>query len=254
MELELEAMEEPIATRRPRRALKAVNYRQLENPKLPKSSVCATRDKLYPITVLEEDHSKVKIHYVGYSSAFDEWREQSELECLAEDEADSEVTTSTAEAVATVPYRPYSMYNALRMKIKQALNCGRRASPVINIIMPFDLIQFNGGLKSVGILSKKVHGTQHYQINHYRDLTPLLGGNWHYRGLNDRGDYGYVMLNTVDFCLRKARSFVEYHPPQTDETTLVKHCVDMGFSLSFSFVSNYGSYSTFGKDKNIFYE
>ena len=88
------------------------------------------------------------------------------------------------------------------------------------ISMPFDLIEFNGGLKAVGVLSKTVHGVQHYKINHYQDLNHLLGSCWHFRGLNVNGDYGYVLLDTVDFSLRKARSLVEYFPPISDNQSV----------------------------------
>ena len=237
-------MEEPIATRRGRRSLRAVNYKDLEKIKLPKVSVCKPKDKLYPVTVLEHDADKVKVHYVGFSEDHDEWREENELEALGEEED---------EGTSMACYKSLSIYDTLRLKIKQALTCGRRSSPVINIVMAFDLIQFNGGLKTVGIPSKKVQGVQHYKIRHYHDLNLFLGRNWHYRGLNEAGDYGFVILDTVDFCLRKARSFVEYLPPHLDEKP-IKHSVDTGFCVSFCFVHGYGSTTTFGKDKNIFYE
>ncbi len=69
--------------------------------------------------------------------------------------------------------------------------------------MPFDLIKFNGGLKTVGIPSKMVCNIQHYGIKHYQDLDPFLGSFWHYRGLNVNGDYGYVQLDTVSFLCKR---------------------------------------------------
>ena len=249
-------MEEPIATRRGRRSLRTVNYKELDNLRLPKESVTKSKEenKLYPITVVEQENNKVKVHYVGYSSDFDEWKKEDELECLPDEEEEASHTTTAA---AIEPYQPYSLFRTLRLKIKQALTCGRKASPVINIVMPFDKMQFDGGLKTAGILSKTVQGVQHYKISHYRDLNPWLGSRWHYRGLNDAGDYGYVVLETVDFCLRKSRSLVEYLPPSCPDQPNEKpskFVVDTGFCVSFCFVSNYGSHSTFGKDKSIFYE
>ncbi len=139
------------------------------------------------------------------------------------------------------------------MKIKCALNCGQKVSPNIKISMPFDLIQFNGGLKTVGIPSKMVCNIQHYGIKHYQDLDPFLGSFWHYRGLNVNGDYyGYVQLDTVSFFLRKSRSLVEYFPPSSDSQPLSKTVTHTGHTLSFSFVCKYGIGSTFGKDKQIF--
>ena len=148
------------------------------------------------------------------------------------------------------PYQPYSVYNALRVKVKLALNCGRKVSPVVKISMPFDMIQFNGGLKTVGVPSKNIHGVQHYKINHYKDLNPFLGSYWHFRGLNVNGDYGYVLLDTVDFSLRKAR---EYFPPSNDDQSPSKTLTETGHVLSFHFVCKYGNSTTFGKDKTIFF-
>lgn len=140
------------------------------------------------------------------------------------------------------------------MKIKQALTCGRKSSPIVKINMAFDLIQFNGGLKTAGILFKTVHGVQHFKIRNYQDLNPFLGDSWHFRGLNSNGDYGYVQLETVDFCLRRSRTLVEYYPPQSDDQLPFKSCTDTGYVLLFCFVSNYGTATTFGKDKNIFFQ
>ena len=90
-----------------------------------------------------------------------------------------------------------------------------------NIIVnrgPFDAVYFNGELKFLGAPSdsKEVPGIQHYTIKHYEDLNPLLGKNWHYRGLNSNGDYGYVVLETIDFCIRKCKPLEEYVPAQED--------------------------------------
>ena len=59
--------------------------------------------------------------------------------------------------------------------------------------MPFDVLLFNGGLKSLGNPSKNLGGNQHYKIVHYKDLNHLLGQNWHVRGINSNDDYGYVV-------------------------------------------------------------
>ena len=47
-------------------------------------------------------------------------------------------------------------------------------SPIIKINMPFDLIQFNGGLKTVGVPFKTVQGVEHYKIRHYQDVYGML--------------------------------------------------------------------------------
>jgi hypothetical protein len=179
----------PIALRRGRRSRDPVNYREAESLKLPRASTSQPpKSKLYPVTVLEQDSDKVKVHYVGYSSTYDEWKYEDEV---VEEEGEEQ----------SVAYQPYSLYSNLRVKVKQALTCGRKSSPVVKIVMNFDVVHFNGGLKTVGVPSRIVHGVQHYRIKTYQDLDPFIGFNWHYRGLNADGDYGFVELETVDFCL-----------------------------------------------------
>ena len=90
MQSEASSSREPIATRRARRSLNPVNYKELENIKLPKASrpkASVSKPKLYPVTILEgeSNNDQVKIHYVGYSSDYDEWRDLCELEALDED-------------------------------------------------------------------------------------------------------------------------------------------------------------------------
>ena len=80
----------------------------------------------------------------------------------------------------------------------------------------------------------------------------MLGSSWHFRGLNVNGDYGYAVLETVDFCIHKSRSLVEYIPSKVNNNAFARVVNSTGYSLVFSFVCNYGTSDTFGKDKMIF--
>ena len=68
------------------------------------------------------------------------------------------------------------------------------------------------------------------------------------------GDYGYAIMKTVKFHLRKCKPLKEYLPPEPDEDPVFLSLVDTGYVLNFSFVCWYGTVSTFGKDKDVFYE
>lgn len=227
------------------RKKRRVNYRELLDIKLPKEKR-TPRDQLYPVTVLDRNESQVKIHYVGYTSTHDEWRDISELEQL-------ETAENDGESASSAPLHPYSLYMDLSIKIKQALTCGRKGSPIIRIAMSFDLIQFNGGLKEAGFLSRKFRGIERFKIKQYRDLNSLLGKNWHYRGLNANGDYGYALLDTVEFYIFKSKPLTEYHPSGESDSTPQSQTIDTGHTLIFSFVCKHGTHSTFGKDRQVFF-
>jgi len=100
--------------------------------------------------------------------------------------------------------------------------------------MGFDNILFMGGLQAAGILSSTAHGCMRYKINKFSGLDTLLGKGWHFRGINEHGDYAHVDLQSVEFYLSKQCKFVEYTPPQSADGTIQKVHTDVGYSLSFS--------------------
>lgn len=225
------------------------NYRELSECKLPRNvnsrqkSKLKSKADLYPIEVVETDseNNRVKVHYTGYSDTFDEWKDSSEIEDIA--------TEVPANYQPT--YTPYSLYHDLSIRIKRSLTCAR-GSPDVKITMPFDALTFNGGLKSVGMLSNKTGGIQHYKIKAYEDLNVLLGCNWHVRGININGDYTYVIKETVDFYFRKSRDLIDFIPPSPSSSSIQSIHIDTGYTLTFMFTTGYGNSATFGKDKTIF--
>ena len=194
--------------------------------------------ELYRIRVVEENGDKVKVHYIGYSKKYDEWKNKDELVSLEKDNSDITPQPST--------WQPYSLYRELANKIKANLHSSRKESPAVKIDMPFDRLLFEGGLARLGI-EKRVHrGTTKLTIKTYKDLDPLLEKDWHWRGLNEAGDFCYVLLHTVEFYIYHKRSLKEFFPSMT---TIER---DLGYGLIFSFVRGDGVPSQFGTDHNIF--
>ena len=225
------------------------NYRELAKCALPRSISSRKKRKLkskaglYPIEIVETDsEDRVKVHYIGYSDTFDEWKDLSEIE---------DITTEVPSPQDQQTYAPYSLYHDLSIRIKRSLTCAR-SSPDVKIVMPFDALTFNGGLKSVGMPCKKIGGIQHYKIKAYEDLNVLLGCNWHVRGININGDYGYVIKDTVEFYFRKCRDLIDFIPPSPSSSNVQSIHIDTGHSLTFTFTTGYGNLATFGKDKTIF--
>ena len=218
------------------------NYRQLASIKLPRARKSSSEDRLYPIEVVETVGSRARIHYIGYDNSSDEWRELTEL-------VEVSPTTNIRPTIT-----PYSLYNELKIKIKQSLVCGRKQSPLVVIDMGFDYLLFKGGLQTAGTIKKTVRGNQVYHLKSYQELDPLLGENWHYRGINKNGDYAFVVLNTIEYYIHKRRKITEYHPSKSGDNVPVTQTPvqDAGYVLKFRFVRGYGNISTFGKDKRIF--
>lgn len=69
-----------------------VNYREVNDVRIPRAerTHSTTSNELYPMHVVERQEAKrVKVHYVGYSSAYDEWRDELELESIEIKEVES---------------------------------------------------------------------------------------------------------------------------------------------------------------------
>lgn len=145
-----------------RRSKIRVDYRQLADIKLPRTPKKMRKPELYPI---KRDGARAKVHYIGYSSSHDKWKDNRELELI------SEAETAETEPPQRVPthFQPFSLYKGLHVKIKLGISCGRKSSPSVRISMSFDILQFNGGIKQCGV------PLRYYRIRHYRDLNPLLG-------------------------------------------------------------------------------
>ena len=225
------------------------NYRELLSCKMPRMtrtlSKRSTSKKLYPVEVIESTRNRVRVHYVGYSSQYDEWKDKSEIEVMNLQLGNISQDTKAKSDSADI----YDLHKELTVKIKRVLSCNRTASPNIKVRMPFDILLFNGGLKLAAVPSRRSCGIQYYKINHYKDLYPLLGINWHVRGINNNGDYGYAIKETVEFCIRKSRKLIEYMPR---DDLVVKVCTDTGYTLVFTFTCGFGNKETFGKDQTIF--
>ena len=220
----------------------------MSNLDLPRPKRTSQKSKLYPISIVERDESRVKIHYVGYNDGYDEWCKVEDIVSLSSEPENPSDGSQTPQLIQ----QPYSLYKELSIKIKQFLMCGRKQSPSVKINMGFDYLLFVGRLQAAGAATRSAQGKTKYKIQAYSDLEFLLGKNWHYRGINKYGDYAYVALDSVEFYLSKRPNVVEYMPPQSANNTITGTHTDTGYSLTFSFVRRCGNASTFGKDRNIF--
>jgi hypothetical protein len=211
----------------------------------------ARTDDVYPIRIVEEDSSshKYKVHYIGYSKQYDEWKSEGEIISIGE-EAQDENPDPKLDCLIT---ERYSHHRELAYRIKMALNSSRKDSPVVRINMPFDRVEFDSGLRMCGVQKRCFRGIQRYSINQYRDLNEILGDSWHFRGLNTNGDFCYVLLNTIEFYLYHRRRLTEYVPSQSPTASqAIRQYREVGDGLIFLFVKGDGTPDKFGTDVNIF--
>lgn len=218
----------------------------------------SSSDELYKIRVIEEKGEKVKVHYVGYSKKYDEWKRREDLVVL--DDGNDDESSHSEDENDDSRYAPLSMYIVLADRIKLSLTSNRRVTPAIRIEVPFDRVMFEGGLATCGTMKQGSGKRVRYTIKDYSDLNRFLGkGWWHWSGLNPVGDFCYVLLDSIEFYLLKKRPLQEYFPRQSqadadaaDATVTTRRSRPLGYSLIFKFVRGDGTPSEFGKNSNIF--
>ena len=90
----------------------------------------STSNELYKIRVIEEKGEKVKVHYVGYSEKYDEWKRRGDLVIL-ENDPEAEDGDNDNDDACTETHVPSFLYQVLGNRIKQSLNNGQKASPCV---------------------------------------------------------------------------------------------------------------------------
>jgi len=197
------------------------NYRDLDTIKLPRAQ--RIKDKLYPVEIVGRDGDRVKVHYIGYSSQYDEWRLSSDLETLKIKDS-----TRGGQQLELDPYQPFDLHRELAYSIKSSLK-GSRNDPEVRIDMPFHLLLFNGGLKQHGYMLHHGRGHEAMGIENYSDLTPLLVKRWYIRIVNPRKNFCYVNKETVQFWIHRKKDIEEF-----DDGQPITY--KGGYSLVFKFV------------------
>ena len=175
------------------------NYKKLgDGVKLPRERPKRVDETLYPVEIVERNEERVKVHYIGYDSSYDEWKEAGELEVYD-------------GGFQLESYVPFSLYTELRYQIKRALNSGSRKDPAVRIELAFDRVLFDGGLAKHGYMKKSERGHEVYGIKHFSSLAAVLGDKWHIRILNEHSDFCYVNLQTVEFYLHQRPPIMEFN-------------------------------------------
>ena len=116
------------------------------------------KNQLYEIEVVDEEGSKVKVHYSGYSKEYDEWKLKSEIQyikpCFDQDDDDFSPLTELARA------------------IKRKLLPSRSGDPEVRVQVPCDLASFQTlkelGIPPTGDNARGGANSLHYTIRDYK--------------------------------------------------------------------------------------
>ena len=204
-----------------------VDYRALANgPQLPRKKQSLKKEKwstskLYPLEVLDakldNDIPLVIVHYIGWDSRYDEWRQL------------GEVVNIPQEYICSSPEATTLSYLQLGTLIKENLHIQRKTDSLVTIHMPLQKEAF----ESIQVLGE-VNTRGWYHLHCLRDLDKLLGARWDMRIMNKNKDFAHVVSGTVMYKLLERQPLKEY---DSDGNPTFRH---RGFQLVFKFVRDRG--------------
>ena len=215
------------------------NYKDLCNFQLPRSKRIKKDPTLYELEIVEEDvyTNRVKVHYIGYDSDDDEWRDRADIVSFKPRHEPGKFNNDTDVCMVVVLIKfyytgPFHLHSELAYRVKLALRPTTRSDPNVRIELPFDRFLFIGGLQQAGKLLKSSHGHSTYGIRSYSSLDLILGRQWHLRVFNKEKDFCYVILETVQFYLHRRQPAEDAVDPERS--------ADGGYLLIFRFVRGDG--------------
>ena len=170
------------------------------------------------------------MHYTGYSSEYDEWKEK------------GDIVFSKPVFPPTITEEPISPLTELACAIKKKLLPSRSEDPEVRIQLPCDMSSFRL-IRDRGLLTSGQADNGRYSITSYQDLDPVLGEKWYYRISNTVGDFSYVILETLTFHQCKSRPILEYDAQQDTDSSFkfVPLFIEQSPSIVFSFVRGDGN-------------
>ena len=217
-------------SQRPKRSVSKVNYAELVDVKVPsvrkqkREGVNEPADSpstLYRLIIVEENRPEglVKVRYVGYGKKYDEWRLESEVVNLSDEE---ESSCDSDDMPFRGPLRSQSsVFEELAFRIKALLTSSRKGDPSCRIIMSFDQISFDALAMRCSLVSRNSKcKRQVYKVLDFSKLNNLLGNRWNIRGLNSAGDFCYVMHDTMKLYMKQSQGKPDYQ--LLDDGTMMK--------------------------------
>jgi hypothetical protein len=202
----------------------------------PKASII-----VYKLQVIDRDKvtNSIKVHYIGFSEEYDEWRDCGEL---LENNNLGRVRRRYSATDKSLHDRSSLFFDRLGRNIKHSLFATKRESPEIRLEEVCEQDIFDNYLKSIGEV-KKCRGREIHCVNNVtnQDMENILGDKWYERILNKNKDFSYVVKGTIQFWLHQKAPIKEF---VTVGNQLIENEIENDLILVFTFVREDGT----GKD------
>ena len=161
---------------------------------------------------------EAKVHFVGYSNKYDEWKPVEEIIDVPDD-----IISSSANN---------HFKHQLTLRIKEELSVARKRDSKVVISIPVQKEMFEN-FTSFGTLMSKTCSRSVYTIGDFAHLNAFLGENWHSRIVNQYGDSCRIRPGTAVFWLTSRMPLLEF---VIDRNECKRKELNRGFLFKLKFV------------------
>ena len=159
----------------------------------------------------------VKVRYIRYGSAFDEWRCRDEIVEFSDKSNSENDCINSPDSI-----QHFCLIQELALRIKFLLNSYRKRDPTCRIVMSFDSVSFDSLIiRSKPLPKAGLNSRQVYTIASMVTFEDLLGERWYIRRVNFAGDFCFVIPGSLKFYLKHNKGRTEYQI--TSDGTIMNH-------------------------------
>ena len=156
------------------------------------------------IKEIDADNNKVLVHFTGYPSKYDEWKE------IGDEFPVVKVEKYHLPDSSTVEERAMHVFRNLYCEVKKKLRSDRKDDPNVRVEINIDNDIFDLYLANLGENASKTGNTKRRNIVLNSELDDVLGRNWYVRVKNALGDFGAVIEGTVQYWLTEREPLSDY--------------------------------------------
>lgn len=209
-----------------------VDYKALANgPLLPKClrqiKESWSTKKLYELEIIDQKvvngESMLKVHYIGWSRKFDEWRVPSDV---------VDIPQSLIKSSAEIETR---FKSELQIAVKESLHCNRKCDSLVELSIPLPRDTFKV-MTDCGVQISSKPGK--WTLHELTDLNEVIGKDWYYRIVNRFSDFSYVKKGSFTYWLAERPPLHEYNFSDSGLSSKFTH---RGFALKVKFVRGIGN-------------
>ena len=146
---------------------------------------------VYEVSIVEKKDGMIKLHYVGYDEKYDTWVPATKNDPIPVVKLVKRIIPSCDSLQERILF----FKDNFHMAVKKSLTIHRSDNPDVRLVVPCDTDVWDSlNVSSLNLIDLELH----------------FGKGWFYRIVNNRGDFGYIIVDTLNIKHHHPKPVKEY--------------------------------------------